>query len=67
MKHVFANLNINRFWLDVFTYNETGIHIYESLGMLREGTIRAGYKSERIYKDYHIYSILKNEYKKLYK
>ncbi|MEA1976028.1 MAG: GNAT family protein [Bacillota bacterium] len=64
MKHVFNNLSINRFWLDVFTYNKPGIHIYESLGMLREGTIREGYKSNGIYKDYYIYSILKKEYKK---
>jgi RimJ/RimL family protein N-acetyltransferase len=62
MKHVFNNLSINRFWLDVFTYNDTGIHIYENLGMFRDGIIRSGYKSEGIYKDYYIYSILKNEY-----
>ncbi|MDM8534522.1 GNAT family protein [Clostridiaceae bacterium HSG29] len=62
MEHVFNNLSINRFWLDVFDYNKHGIHIYEKLGMQRDGIIREGYKSNGIYKSYYIYSILKNEY-----
>lgn len=62
MAYAFHTLKINRFWLDVFTYNSAGIHIYEKLGLKRDGIIREGYKDNNIYKSYYIYSILKNEY-----
>ena len=62
MKHVFNNLSINRFWLDVFDYNKPGIYLYEKLGMQRDGIIREGYKSNGVYKSYYIYSILRNEF-----
>lgn len=63
MAYAFRSLKINRFWLDVFTYNETGIHIYEKLGLQRDGIIREGYKDGNTYKSYYLYSILKDEYK----
>jgi len=62
MKYVFNNLSINRFWLDVFDYNKPGIHLYEKLGMQKDGIIREGYKSNGVYKSYYIYSILRNEF-----
>ena len=63
MNYTFSTLKINRFWLDVFTYNTKGIHIYEKLGLQRDGIIREGYKDGDIYKSYYLYSILKDEYK----
>lgn len=66
MAYAFDTLKINRFWLDVFTYNKTGIHIYEQLGLQRDGIIREGYKDGNIYKSYYLYSILKDEYKNIY-
>jgi len=66
MAYTFNALEINRFWLDVFTYNMTGIHVYEKLGLNRDGIIREGYKDGDTYKSYYIYSILKREYEDLY-
>ena len=66
MDYAFHTLNVNRFWLDVFTYNSTGIHIYEKLGLQRDGIVREGYKDGNVYKSYYLYSILKDEYETIY-
>ena len=58
----FEDLNINRFWLDVYPDNIYGINLYESLGMHRDGVLRQNYKAERGYLDQIIYSMLKDEY-----
>ncbi len=61
-KFTFEELNINRFWLDAYPDNLVGIHLYESLGMHRDGVLRQNYKSERGYLDQIIFSMLKDEY-----
>ena len=62
MKAAFKDMNINRFWLDVYPDNIIGIKLYESLGMHRDGVLRQNYKSYRGYLDQIIYSMLKREY-----
>lgn len=62
MRYAFETLHMNRFWLDVYPDNTTGIRLYESLGMHRDGMLRQSYKSERGYLDQIIYSMLKGEY-----
>lgn len=62
LKYAFEELNINRFWLDVYPDNTIGIKLYEELGMHRDGILRQNYKSERGYLDQIIYSMLKDEY-----
>ena len=62
MRYAFEVLRMNRFWLDVYPDNTTGIRLYESLGMHRDGMLRQSYKSERGYLDQIVYSMLKDEY-----
>jgi len=62
LKYAFEEVNINRFWLDVYPDNVIGIKLYEGLGMHRDGVLRKNYKSERGYLDQIIYSRLKSEY-----
>ena len=62
MKYAFDELNINRFWLDVYPDNVIGIKLYEGLGLHCDGVLRQNYKSERGYLDQIIYSMLKSEY-----
>ena len=62
MKYAFEELNINRFWLDVYPDNVIGIKLYEGLGLHCDGVLRQNYKSERGYLDQIIYSMLKSEY-----
>lgn len=61
-RYAFEEKNMNRFWLDVYPDNVIGIHLYEGLGMRRDGVLRQNYKSERGYLDQIIYSMLKSEY-----
>lgn len=62
LKYAFEEININRFWLDVYPDNTIGIKLYKGLGMHRDGVLRQNYKSERGYLDQIIYSMLKSEY-----
>jgi len=62
MDFAFNQLNINRFWLDVYPDNLIGIRLYESLGMHLDGVLRQNYKSSRGYLDQIIYSMLKSEW-----
>jgi RimJ/RimL family protein N-acetyltransferase len=62
LQYAFEEKHMNRFWLDVYPDNFIGIHLYEGLGMHRDGVLRQNYKSERGYLDQIIYSMLKNEY-----
>ena len=62
LRYAFEEKNMNRFWLDVYPDNFIGIHLYEGLGMHRDGVLRQNYKSERGYLNQIIYSMLKNEY-----
>ena len=62
LKYAFEDLNINRFWLDVFPDNTAGIGLYESLKMHKDGILRQNYKADRGYLDQIIYSMLKSEY-----
>lgn len=64
LKYAFEDMNINRFWLDVYPDNVIGIKLYEGLGMHRDGILRQNYKSNRGYLDQIIYSMLKSEYVK---
>ena len=62
LKYAFEELKVNRFWLDVFPDNHTGIKLYESFKMHRDGVLRQNYKADRGYLDQIVYSILKDEY-----
>ena len=66
-KYAFEEKNTNRFWLDVYPDNIIGIKLYESLGMHCDGTLRQSYKSKRGYLDQIIYSMLKDEYKAIFR
>ncbi len=63
MDYAFNYLAANRFWLDLYTYNEVGISLYRSLGMKHEGTLRHVDKSPQgEYLDMMIFSLLRDEY-----
>ncbi|MFT5872481.1 MAG: ribosomal-protein-alanine N-acetyltransferase [Clostridium sp.] len=62
LKYAFEEVNVNRFWLDVYPDNAIGIKLYKGLGMHCDGVLRENYKSERGYLDQIIYSMLKSEY-----
>ena len=62
IRYAFEETETNRLWLDVYTDHPVGIHLYESLGMHKDGTLRQSYLSDRGYLDQIIYSLLRSEY-----
>ncbi len=58
----FGQCGTNRFWLDAFPDNLAGIHLYETLGMHRDGVLRQSDKGDHGYRDQIIYSLLREEY-----
>ncbi|HPB32622.1 MAG TPA: GNAT family protein [Candidatus Sumerlaeota bacterium] len=58
----FETLNLNRIQLVVFTGNERGIRAYEKAGFVKEGLLRQAMYHNNEYCDFHIMSILRDEY-----
>lgn len=58
---VMNTLDYHRFWLDVYEDNDTGIHLYESIGMELDGILRKSYSRDGEFISQHIYSITNKE------
>lgn len=61
IRRCFDDLGAHRLWLDVMEHNERARRAYESLGFVREGTLRECLKIEGRYVSLHVMSILRNE------
>lgn len=62
----FGMLNLHRVELEVFDYNERGLHVYEKIGFKKEGVKReAGYFNHK-YHDIVCMSILSKEFRTYY-
>ena len=64
LHYVFMELNLHRISLQVFSFNERAIGLYEKLGFTVEGRIRESLYREGDYHDTIQMGILKSEYKK---
>jgi RimJ/RimL family protein N-acetyltransferase len=62
-KLVFNIEGSHRLWLDVFETNTRARHIYKQLGFLEEGILRDAVKTDDIFQNLVIMSILKHEFK----
>jgi RimJ/RimL family protein N-acetyltransferase len=58
----FYELNLHRIQLNVISYNEPGIRLYESLGFTREGCAREAVKRDGKRSDLYLYGILSAEW-----
>jgi diamine N-acetyltransferase len=63
IKLAFEELAAHRLWLDVREYNQRAIHLYDSLGFVREGLIRECIWTGDKFVSHYIMSILEQEYK----
>ena len=61
---VFENWGAHRLWLDVKTFNQRAIALYESEGFVREGTLRDRERHGGEYHSLMILSMLESEYAK---
>lgn len=59
----FNELNFHRIQLNVISYNETAIKLYEGLGFVKEGILREFIHRDGRRYDMYFYSMLRNEYK----
>jgi len=66
LKYCFLDLNLNRFWLDVFEDNIVGINLYRKIGFIHEGTLRKSYRDDKGYRSQLIFSMLRDEYLEKY-
>lgn len=62
-KLAFEELGAHRLWLDVREYNQKAIHLYETLGFVREGLIRECIWMGDKFVSHYIMAILEQEYK----
>ncbi|KPV42945.1 GNAT family N-acetyltransferase [Alicyclobacillus ferrooxydans] len=62
LRFAFDELNLRRIQLTVFAYNKGAVHLYESLGFLREGTFRKFLHRDGDYHDMYLYGLLRQEW-----
>ena len=62
LKYCFNELNMNRVWLFVTTFNDKALGLYQKLGFQEEGRQRERIYRNGHYHDYVMLSILNNEY-----
>jgi UDP-4-amino-4,6-dideoxy-N-acetyl-beta-L-altrosamine N-acetyltransferase len=60
----FNHLNIHKISLEVTSFNENSIQLYESFGFQKEGTLRQHYFWNGKHHDVHLYGLLNSEYSK---
>lgn len=66
LRFAFLELGAQRLWLDVYPHNHVGISLYRSLGFIQEAHLRRSDFQGGEYFDQLIFSMLKEEYEKLY-
>jgi RimJ/RimL family protein N-acetyltransferase len=66
LDYAFGDLNLHRIELNVYSYNERAIHVYERLGFKKEGVQRDALFYNHQYHDSIIMSMLEDEYRERY-
>ena len=63
LKWTFTIKNFHRIWIDCKTYNARALHLYESLGFVREGILREIIFNDGIWEDLVVLGMIDHEYK----
>jgi RimJ/RimL family protein N-acetyltransferase len=58
----FAELRLERIWLDVYAYNDAARRVYDRVGFVHEGTLRHALYRNGAFQDVHRMSILREEW-----
>jgi diamine N-acetyltransferase len=66
LRYGFEILNLNRIQLRVMEFNARAVHLYESIGFVREGSLREAHFYRGRYWDMHLYAILRAEWETRY-
>ena len=62
MKWSFEFKDFHRVWIDCKDYNKVALHLYESLGFVREGFLREIILTDGVYENLVVLGILDSEY-----
>lgn len=62
MKWSFEFKDFHRVWIDCKDYNKVALHLYESLGFVREGFLREYILTDGVYENLVVLGILDSEY-----
>ena len=62
LDYAFGELNLHRFQLTVFAYNERASALYEKLGFVREGVFREFLLRDGTRYDMYLYGLLRREW-----
>ncbi len=65
IKYAFEELKLNRLSLNVFSFNDRAIAMYQKLGFIREGILRDAMKNKDGYADIICMAILMKDYVKM--
>lgn len=66
LEHAFGVMNLHRIELNVYSFNERAIHVYEKIGFQKEGIQRDALYYHHKYHDSVIMGILEDEYRQLH-
>jgi len=64
INYAFNEVNLHRIQLSVFSYNDSAIKLYESLGFTHEGSFREWLQRDGKRHDMHLYGLLATENRK---
>jgi len=64
IRYCFEELNINRIGVEIYSFNEPSIKLFENLGFVKEGVIRELVYKKGKFEDEYIYGLLRREWKK---
>ncbi len=64
LKWAFEIKNFHRIWIDCKDYNSVALHLYESLGFVREGLLREILLTNGVYENLFVLGMLDREYKR---
>lgn len=62
MKWTFEVKNFHRVWIDCKDYNKVALHLYESLGFVREGFLREYLLTNGVYENLIVLGMIDREY-----
>jgi RimJ/RimL family protein N-acetyltransferase len=64
LRYAFHELNLNRVWLTVISYNARAIHLYEKLGFRQEGSMREAVLRDGKRHDMMVMGLLRSEWER---
>ena len=62
LKWTFELKDFHRVWIDCKDYNKIALHLYESLGFVREGFLREYLLTNGVYENLIVFGMLDSEY-----